>query len=119
MNIQNNPLVESFKQMWDNYPAPVLLADKSHDIISCNKVATKQGFDKVKKCYHFAGQKKICSYCKAANCLKEQKTCVDHRFSEKLQKFMSSYWIPIDGAPDLFIHFANDISELVRPELLP
>lgn len=31
---------------------------------------------------------------------------------------MDAFWIPVVGADDVYVHFGNDISPHVRPELM-
>jgi cold shock CspA family protein len=32
---------------------------------------------------------------------------------------MDGFWVPVAGEEDVYVHFGNDITDLVRPELLP
>jgi hypothetical protein len=31
---------------------------------------------------------------------------------------LDGYWVPVTGEKDIYVHFGNDITEYVRPELL-
>ncbi len=36
MTTHKSNYTESFKEMWGNYPAPVILVNKAHDIVAYN-----------------------------------------------------------------------------------
>jgi hypothetical protein len=40
-------------------------------------------------------------------------------YDETLKMVMDSYWVPLDGSHDFYIHFGNDITEYARYGLFP
>jgi hypothetical protein len=89
--------------MWDNFPEPVTLVHKSREVAAVNK-----GND------HYREPGVICAGtggephtgCRADEALKSGKAAVSPSHSDIEDKERITYWIPLDGYPDYFIHFS-------------
>ena len=109
---------DTFKLMWELYPAPVLLVHHNRGIVAVNKAAENMGVPVGVKCYQLAGNDTICPKCKGNICLKKREGQRRTSYYSSQKAFADTYWVPVAGEEDLFVHFFNDISEHVRPELL-
>ncbi|CCH50267.1 hypothetical protein [Pseudodesulfovibrio piezophilus] len=111
-------ILESFKLMWNLYPSPVFLVHKDRDILATNKAAQGLGINAGIKCHSLCENQKVCPGCKANVSLKKNEGVRQLAFSSYSNMFMDGYWIPVDGVDDVYVHFGNDITEYVKPELL-
>lgn len=110
--------IASFKTMWNRYPQAVVLLNKSRDVLAVNKFAEGLGIPAGGKCFAFSGRDNICAGCKGNAALHKSTTMRDVSYSEALGQCLDTYWIPVEGEDDVFVHFGNDISEYVRSEFM-
>lgn len=118
MNVHQLVIEDTFNLMWGLYPAPVLLVRGNRNIVAVNKAAENMGVPVGVKCYELAGNTAICPKCKGNLCLKNREAQRNGTYYPPQKAFADTYWVPVLGEEDLFVHFFNDISEHVRPELL-
>ena len=111
--------IEAFATMWENYPSPVMLLTKKQEIVSLNKIARDYGLTPGITCYSLLGRNRTCADCKAALALKEKAGMRNVAYNEITKSIRDTFWIPVNGNSDLYIHFANDISAYAKPELFP
>jgi len=95
----NEKLIEAFHLMWDNFPEAVRLTYKDRTIIVNNKASENTEWQVGIKCSSVPPLERH-KFCKANETMKN---CIPTY--EKIGE-MISYWIPIDGYADYFIHFA-------------
>lgn len=107
--IGNNPdvfredIITAFNKMWGNFPGPVMLIHKSHTILAQNASCVKAVNGS------FCGQKCMKAFpsdhsaCQAQQALKEQ-VAKSVPFEARGLKG-SSYWVPVAGETDFFLHF--------------
>ncbi|MDR1483118.1 MAG: hypothetical protein LBI74_10890 [Synergistaceae bacterium] len=107
MEVRNMPsqeVADAFHLMWDNFPDPVSLVHRSREVIAVSKahenylepgvICARTGCDGP----HTA--------CLANEALKSGKTIVCPNHSKTEDKERLTYWIPLDGYPDYFVHFS-------------
>jgi hypothetical protein len=102
--------------MWNLFPATVLLVTKDRTVQACNQSATERGFRLGMKCFQLSSDG-VHNHCKANAALAEgvaQRTVV---YSPVAKKVNNSYWLPLAGEKDLFVHVVIDITEYAKPEL--
>ena len=119
MNIDvSDEIRRNFHLFWDNYPTAVILVYKDHTIIETNKIAQERGYPTGIKCVDM-GERKHHAGCKAQVALRGKVAVRDVAYHEFLGQVADSYWIPLAGAEDFFVHFATDITEYAADRLFP
>jgi len=108
----------NFHLFWDNYPAAVILVYKDHTIIETNRIARERGYPTGIKCVDM-GERKHHAGCKAQVALRDKVAVRDVAYYEFLGQVVDSYWIPLAGAEDFFVHFATDITDYAADRLFP
>jgi len=112
----NSDVLNAFHLMWDLFPATVLLVTRDRTVRACNQSATERGFRLGMKCFQLSSNG-VHKHCKANAALDEgtaQRTVV---YSPATQKVNNSYWLPIKGEKNLFVHVVIDITPYAKPEL--
>lgn len=110
--------ITSFKAMWNRHPEAVLLLNKERELLAVNEAAEKMGIPVGMQCYKLGGRDTICPGCKGNASLRKGIGMSRVAYSEGLKQCIDSYWIPVEGEEDVYVHFGNDISEYVRPEFM-
>lgn len=108
----------NFHLFWDNFPAAVILVYKDHTIIETNKVAAERGYPTGIKCVDM-GERKHHAGCKAQTALRDKAAARNVAYYDFLGQVVDSYWIPLAGAEDFYVHFGTDITEYAADRLLP
>lgn len=108
--------IEAFHQMWDFFPHLVLLLRKDRTIVDANRFALDLGVTPSTKCYQLSGGGEIHKVCRADSALMEN--VAKRSVGGYRGRVLDSYWLPVPGENDLYIHFAIDITEYAKPELL-
>jgi hypothetical protein len=105
MELKNAPsqeVIDAFHLMWDNFPDPVSLVHKSREVAAVNKA-------------HYLEPGVICARtgregshagCRANEALKSGKAIVCPNHSEAEDKERITYWIPLDGHSDYYVHLS-------------
>jgi hypothetical protein len=112
----NPDVLKAFHLMWDIFPATVLLVMRDRTILAGNQSAIERGFRLGMKCFQLSADG-VHKHCKANAALDEglaQRTVV---YSPVTQKVNNSYWLPLAGEKDLFVHVVIDITQYAKPEL--
>ncbi len=102
-------VIDAFQLMWGNFPEPVSLVHKSRNVVAVNKWHQKAGY-----------------LTPGMNCAKlgapgSHKGCLGNKalasgeatysYNEKPDGTgVTAFWIPLDGYPELFVHFGVGIS---------
>ena len=105
MEVRNAPsqeALDAFHLMWDNFPDPVSLVHRSREVAAVNKA-------------HYMEPGVICARtgcdgphggCRANGALKSGKAAVWPHHSKTEDKELITYWIPLDGHADYFVHLS-------------
>jgi hypothetical protein len=104
-----------FHLFWDNFPFPVMLNRKDRTILECNKAAKEAGIVLGTRCID-RGTKELHKGCLADQALRKQTSKRMVAYLEPLKIVMDSYWVPLSGYPDLYIHFGIDITDYVTQQ---
>lgn len=110
-------VLHAFEMMWGLYPGPVLLIHKSREIMAVNQAAATLGLPAGILCHSLYPSDTPCPGCMANKALKQGQGVRRPAWSERQGQFMDGFWIPVSGEPELYVHFGNDLTDLVRPEL--
>ena len=104
-------LSESFLNMWDGFPHPVLLLHKSRLIIDANQAARDLGVPLGVKCRDISPYPDKCkNHCQADKALADG--IWKRLVSREKEKVSATYWIPIHAGEDgLYLHFTVDVPE--------
>ena len=108
----------NFHLFWDNFPFPVMLIHKDRTIIEANKAGQALGCPVGTRCVDM-GEKKHHAGCRANKALLEQAAERDVAYYEHLGMVLDSYWIPLAGVEDIYLHFSIDITEYAADRLIP
>ncbi|BCR06474.1 hypothetical protein DESUT3_35430 [Desulfuromonas versatilis] len=111
-------LKRHFHLFWDNFPAPVLLLHKDRTILARNQAAEAAGMVPGTRCSDRGGAE-VHRGCLAVQALREQSAKRSVEYIEQLGVVMDSYWIPLPGHPDLYVHFGIDITAFAAERLFP
>ena len=103
-------LITAFHAMWDNYPEQVRLIDKTFLVLAGNKAYLAAGGETGIRCCE-QGTPEIHRGCQAQASLKE-------RAAKSVPSTMAgvpceSFWIPVEGETDYFIHYTNGLNEAI------
>jgi hypothetical protein len=117
-NIEVSPeILKAFHLMWDMFPTPVFLLRKDRTIVDFNQKARDRGVRLGGKCYQLSGDDCIHKQCLGNSALEEGVGKRSVGYYAPSKRFVDSYWLPIGGQKDLFVHFAIDITKYANPEL--
>jgi len=111
-------LSKNFHLFWDNYPFPVMLVRKDRTIVALNKVATALGCVPGTRCVDIGKKEDHCG-CLANQALKEQEAKRVVAYQASYNMVLDSYWIPLAGVDDLYLHFSADITEYAAERMFP
>lgn len=121
VNIAQSELValeRAFQLMWGKFPEPVQLTHKNREIIALNAACAQFGRKQGMKCSSHGAPEAH------RGCLADQAMRTQQAVYKKVkygEKEMITYWLPVAGYPDLFLHFSigvtinyDEIPELVQ-----
>ncbi len=109
---------KNFHLFTDNFPFPVMLIHKDRTILEVNKTAEDQGYPTGVRCVEM-GKKKYHKVCLANQALTEQSAKRLVAYFDFRGAVLDTYWIPLAGSDDLFLHFSPDITEWAKESLIP
>lgn len=95
-------VIEAFHLMWGKFPEPVMLVHKKRDILAVNETCSKVGGVAGIKCTSI-GTPEQHKGCRANQALASQKAT--YCKSETQGRTIIGYWIPVEGYPEIYIHF--------------
>lgn len=103
-------IIEAFDMMWGNYPEPVRLIDRSFLIVAANEAYIKTGGQINVNCN--VGDPAMHKGCQAIAALNsgETKTMT----AEIGGKQWDTYWVPVKGSDDYYIHFTNGMNAFIE-----
>jgi hypothetical protein len=108
----------NFHLFCDNFPFPVMLVHKDRTILAVNKAGEAVGYPTGIRCVEM-GEKEHHKGCQANQALAEQTAKRVVGWFDFAGAVLDSYWIPLAGSSDLFLHFAADITEWAKAEMVP
>ncbi|MBN1665360.1 MAG: hypothetical protein JW943_17325 [Deltaproteobacteria bacterium] len=110
--------IDAFHMNWNIHPFPVLLIKKDRTILGVNTAGQKLGIPAGMKCFRLAKNEKICPFCQGNTALKENRGIQVGGYNPATKKFTETFWVPLDGIEDVYLHYGNDITQWVRENLL-
>ena len=111
--VNKEELVRAFHMMWDNYPEMVRLIDRRFNVIAGNPAYLRMGGQEGVKCN--TGDPALHRGCQAMNALKTQET---KTLSSEVEGMpWNTFWIPVAGADDYYVHFTNGLSDYVTRKM--
>lgn len=108
----------NFHLFYDNFPFPVILAHKDRTILEVNKKGAEVGYPTGVRCVDM-GQKEHHKSCLANKAFAEQTATRLVAYFDFTGMVLDSYWIPLAGSDELFVHYGADITEWASEKLLP
>ena len=100
--MSDHELIEAFHVMWGNFPEPTTLVHKSRKILAVNKACRALGMEAGMNCAKF-GPPESHRGCLANQALRSQQPA--YRKVESGGKEIISYWLPVEGWPEIYVHF--------------
>src|SRR4051812_8411432 len=110
--------ITPFPPQWDNFPFPAMLIRRNRTIVAANAAAGKAGIVSGTRCCDL-GRKESHRVCQADSALREKTAKRLTAYSEDYGMVMDSYWVPVDGEDQLYIHFSIDITEYAAERMFP
>ena len=107
-----------FLLQWEHFPYPALMIRRDRTILAANPAAERAGINASIRCCD-VGNKQSHSNCLADCALTETAAKRLVGYSKEFGAFLDSYWMPVVGLEDVFIHFSIDISNVADPALFP
>jgi hypothetical protein len=101
----DDELVTRFHEMWDGFPGLARLIDSHHTVIASNPIAQQRGFAEGAMCAKVGGPE-LHANCKLGAFFKNGEAVTDHVLDDRIRG-----WMPVEGRPDVCIHFAVMIPE--------
>lgn len=117
-NTDKNEIIKAFFQNWNLHPFPVLLIKADREILAVNEPGRKLGIPVGKRCFELTGKDKICSVCQANKAMREKKGIQVGSYQAALKQFVETYWVPLEGEEEIYLHYGNDITKWVKEDLL-
>ena len=108
----------NFHLFWDNFPFPVMLVHKDRTIIDRNTAGVTAGYTAGSRCTDL-GNMDDHRGCLANHALREKTAKRAVGYVEAAGAVFDTYWIPLAGSEDLYLHFFTDITEYAAERLIP
>ncbi len=96
-------VIQAFHLMFDNYPESAVLLDKERNIIATNKIAPSTGRVEGIRCSTVQPLEQH-KGCKLSEAIESNETA--YRKKVGALGDVVSFWVPITGFPDYFVHFS-------------
>ena len=107
--ISEEEIIRAFHMMWDNYPEQVRLIDRSFRVVAGNPSYIAGGGQAEVKCN--VGDPELHRKCQAIAALSSGETRIVTNEIAGME--FEAYWVPVEGAPDYFVHFNNGLNEII------
>ena len=111
-------LSRNFHLFWDNFPFPVMLIRKDRTIVDLNKAGKAMGCVSGTRCVDMGKKEDHCG-CLANQALQEQTAKRVVAYQDSYGMVLDSYWVPLAGEEDLYLHFSIDITEYAAGRMFP
>jgi len=109
-------VLRAFHLMWGVFPSSALLVRRNRTIVACNQAALDKGMANGMKCFQRSSDK-VHDFCRANVALDDGVAARSVGYRAASKKVNDSYWLPVAGEKDLFVHVTIDITEYAKPEL--
>ncbi|MBQ7739192.1 MAG: hypothetical protein IJT59_06025 [Desulfovibrionaceae bacterium] len=96
-------IIEAFHVMWDNFPEPVTITQKTREMIAVNKKAAELGLTAGVKCSSI-GKPEDHRGCLCNKAI-DTKQAIAVKYLGPSSETLYGYWIPIPERPEWIIHF--------------
>lgn len=103
-------MIKAFEMMWGKFDEPVMLIHRDRTILVVNEACKAFGGVPGNKCNAVQPEKH--RGCKANQALDKNET-VSMSYPMRDDNILS-YWIPVNGVPDYFIHFGIGTAEAYK-----
>ena len=103
-------IIEQFHLMWDNFPGLARLINNKHEILASNEIARSNGFCEGCICAK-VGPPETHKDCLLGKMFKTGTPQIQRFSKEKIKG-----WMPVDGHPELCIHFAVIVHDMIIDE---
>lgn len=111
--VSEEEIVQAFHMMWDNYPEMVRLIHRSFRVVAGNPVYLTMGGQVDVKCN--TGDPALHRGCQAIASLKSRETKT--LTSEMEGVSWDTYWVPVAGTEDYYVHFTNGMNAFVAKKM--
>ena len=101
----DSELVKAFHLMWDHFPEPCALHHKSREVVAVNPACKAINREVGSICIKH-GKPEAHIGCLANTALSEREAQVVRKENDAGKEKLA-FWLPIDGYPDYYIHFAT------------
>ena len=112
----NPDVLKAFHLMRDAFPSSALLVTRNRTIQACNQAAVEKGLAVGMKCFQLTSDG-VHSFCRANAALDNGVAEQSVGYRAATNKVNNSFWLPIAGEKDLFVHVVIDITQYAKPEL--
>ena len=99
----DSEIISAFHAMWDNFPEPVTITQRSREMLAVNKAAEQAGLKPGIKCSSI-GRPEDHRGCLCNRAIDSAQT-VAVAYEGPLGKAFG-YWMPVAGRPEWIIHFS-------------
>ena len=113
----NSEIMNAFHLMWDAFPSPAALLRKDRTVLACNPAAIAIGYRQGARCFQTFGDKGVHKHCRANEALRDGVAQRSVVYSPARQTVGDSYWLPVPGEKDVFVHTVINITPYAKPEL--
>jgi hypothetical protein len=107
-------ILDAFHLMWNKFPEPVLLIQKDRTVLAVNLMAQKAGVQPGIKCFSLnpeGAPDGKCRQCRADEALGQ--SVAMHAEVTRNDKTLRTYWIPLDDASDIYVHFTLGFADMM------
>lgn len=108
MNRIDSNVIEAFHLMWGNFPEPVTLVNRSREVIAVNAACRNSGRMSAGMNCARQGPPEAHRGCLANQALSLQKPT--YKLVKYGERKIVSYWLPLEGYPELFVHFGVGVT---------
>ena len=110
-------IVKAFHLMWDIFPSPSALLRKDRTVVACNPAAAAIGYKVGDRCFQSFGDKSVHKHCRANEALRDGLPQRAPVYNSVHNRVNDSYWLPLAGRNDLFVHTVINITDFAKPDL--
>lgn len=107
-----------FLLQWEYFPYPALMIRGDRTVLAANPAAQRAGVNMSIRCCEVGG-KESHSECLTSCGLTGNAAKRLVGYSKDFGAFLDSYWMPVVGLSDVYVHFNIDISNVANPALFP
>src|SRR6185369_1119218 len=111
-------IYRNFHLFWDNFPFPVMLVHKDRTIIDRNKAGEAVGYMVGSRCTDL-GDLEDHKGCLANLALRDQAAKRVVGYVAPAKAVFDTYWVPLAGSEELYLHFFSDITAYAAERLIP